>query len=200
VDHSPSFLRFSVYLSKRAFVLAMKTLKIGDDLRGAVVSVLLLAGTTVSLVAWWEQYARWWVPVGIFLLLFIYGLLRASYEEVKERRKEYTDLETSKNGELREIRTAHQQIETEKEELEKQLTTAAKRKALKDLLGDAIDVGKSLQSGPHYDAEGNIKKPTEHDIENWVQHIHDLIEAALDKAEARQFLSNTGITYENLYG
>ncbi len=59
---------------------------LGEGFKGTVASIFLLAGTSVSLAAWWEQYASWWIPAGLFLALFIYGLFRASYEiETKKK-------------------------------------------------------------------------------------------------------------------
>ncbi len=107
------FLRFSGRLGWRALVLAVGALKIGNDFWGIVVSGLLIAGTSVSLFAWYEQHVRWWVPAGIFLLLFLYGLFRASYEEVTQR-----------DGEIR-------RVEGKRAELEAKLEAAEGRNAPK---------------------------------------------------------------------
>ena len=93
-----SFFRFSARLSWRALVHGVKALRLGTDVKGVIVSALLIAGLGISLVAlwsWWQENVRWWMPVGLFLLLLYYGLLRASYgiETVKKELEEQIEIE-----------------------------------------------------------------------------------------------------------
>lgn len=75
------FYRNSARLLGRAFVLVVVGLKSWNTITGVAASVLVLAGMSISIAAWWQQYVRWWVPVGVFLFLFLVGLLVATYEE-----------------------------------------------------------------------------------------------------------------------
>jgi hypothetical protein len=96
-------------------------------------------------------------------LLFVYGLSKANYEAFCE------------------VEQKIRRIEAEKSALQEKLTTAEKRRALKDLLGEAHEDGESLYQA--YD---------EDNVAVWVTRTRDLIEAALDKSEAQLFLSNRG--------
>ncbi len=63
-----------------------------------------------------------------------------------------------------------------------QWTAAAKRKAVKDLLGNAMKEGQGLRSSHKQE------RREKHDAaRDWVGRTHDLIEAAFDKAEAQYF-------------
>jgi hypothetical protein len=129
---------------------------------------------------WVEITGVFYIGVGIFglatltlpplwtgipvIALFLYGFMRAIYERVSTTEKQ-------------------------NEELSKRLAIAHKRKAVKDLLGDAVDQGKDLRvtvrkEGDEWSLVG------QQDVEEWVHRTHDLIEAAFDKGEARRFLDS----------
>src|SRR5215212_5327110 len=154
-----NFRRFCGRLLKRAFVLLWGTLKDWNDFTGTIVIILLIAGVGAS-AGWLFQGLPWWVSAAIFLLLFFYGLLRASYE-----------LQQEKN-----------EVEKEKDELEKKAEDKNKRVAVKDLLGEAMEKGQNLRSSGKAQRRANLPA-----ARKWVERTHDLIEAAFDKAEARYF-------------
>jgi hypothetical protein len=77
------------------------------------------------------------------------------------------------------------------------LTDAQKRAALRDLLADALDEGHALRR-TLYKEGGELKLTSKQDVEEWVDHTHDLIEASLGRLEAWRFLSNEGYTPEDL--
>jgi hypothetical protein len=77
------------------------------------------------------------------------------------------------------------------EGMEERLETAKNRRAIKDLLGDAIDRGRNLQRTIRKEGD-EIVIVTQQDVEDWVHDTHDLIEAAFDKGEARHFLNSEG--------
>jgi hypothetical protein len=70
------------------------------------------------------------------------------------------------------------------EKLEDQLTTAEKRTALKDLLGDVHLRG------------NNLDLQNEEENRTWISQTYVLIEAAFDKGTAQHFLSNQGYRLE----
>ena len=70
---------------------------------------------------------------------------------------------------------------------------------MKELLGDALEEGQNLYNVV-YTEDGEVKKPTKAGVEDWVHRTRTLIEAALDKAEAKRFVSNHGYTEEELLG
>jgi len=110
------------------------------------------------------------VPAGALGLIFIYGLLRANYQEFRE-------------------------VEDAKRNLESKLASARKRKAVKDLLGLAVEQGEDLRVLTRKE-DGEWKIISQQDVEDWVHRTHDLIEAAFDKAEARRFLDSSDYTPE----
>jgi hypothetical protein len=75
--------------------------------------------------------------------------------------------------------------------MEERLATAKNRRAIKDLLGDAVDRGRNLQRTLRKEGD-EIVIVTQQDVEDWVHGTHDLIEAAFDKGEARHFLNSEG--------
>jgi hypothetical protein len=119
----------------------------------------------------------WWAlaPVGI---LFLFGLMQANYEA-------FTKVEQRADG-----------AEAENKRLAAQLDGKAKRKAVKDLLGVAVEQGESLR-GDMRRVGSDFRFNTMDDVEDWVHRTHDLIEAAFDKGEARRFLDRSDYTPEN---
>ena len=75
--------------------------------------------------------------------------------------------------------------------MEERLATAKNRRAIKDLLGEAVDRGRNLQRTIRKEGD-EIVIVTKQDVEDWVHGTHDLIEAAFDKGEARHFLNSEG--------
>lgn len=73
---------------------------------------LCLLGLRVSV-----EWLPWWVIVAPIGILFLYGLIKANYETFQE-------------------------IEADKAAMKKNLAGITKRKAVKDLLGNAVDEGK----------------------------------------------------------
>ena len=96
-------------LVRRSFPLLWEALKRGDTMASILTAILGVAG-----LSWVLQFIPVWVPVSAFGFLFVYGLLAANYEEVR------------KFGDA-------------KQDLESKLATAKKRKAVKDLLGVAVE-------------------------------------------------------------
>jgi hypothetical protein len=82
------------------------------------------------------------------------------------------------------------------EGLEEKLETAQKRKAVKNLLGDAVEQGEDLRPVTRQ-VGGEWGFTDQRDVEDWVHRTHDLIEAAFDKGEARRFLDSSDYTPEN---
>jgi hypothetical protein len=74
---------------------------------------------------------------------------------------------------------------------------AEKHKALKNLLGEAIDEGEWLRRS-FYKENGEWHVVGQVHIKDWVDRTCDLIEAALDKPAAQSFLDNTGFSHEDL--
>ena len=75
--------------------------------------------------------------------------------------------------------------------MEERLATAKNRRAIKDLLGEAVDRGRNLQRTIRKEGD-EIVIVSKQDVEDWVHGTHDLIEAAFDKGEARHFLNSEG--------
>jgi hypothetical protein len=75
------------------------------------------------------------------------------------------------------------------EDTEEKLAAVERHKAVKDLLGEATDKGRALQRGVYREGD-EIITVNKQDIESWVHHTHDLIEAAYDKGEARHFMNS----------
>jgi hypothetical protein len=152
--------RFYGRLARRAFPLFWEALKQGDTIASLLTAVFGLAGLT-----WVLQLIPLWVPLGTFVSLFVYGVLRANYEEFRT-------------------------VEYAKHDLESKLATAEKRKAVKDLLGIAVQQGEDLRVQVRREGS-EIKLIGQQDVEDWVHRTHDLIEAAFDKGEARRFLDSS---------
>ena len=68
--------------------------------------------------------------------------------------------------------------------MEERLATAKNRRAIKDLLGEAVDRGRNLQRTIRKEGD-EIVIVSKQDVEDWVHGTHDLIEAAFDKGEAQ---------------
>jgi hypothetical protein len=75
------------------------------------------------------------------------------------------------------------------EGVEEKLTAVTRYKAVKDLLGDAVDKGKALQRTIYKEGD-EVIVVTQQDVEGWVHYTRDLIEAAYDKGEARHFMNS----------
>ena len=119
----------------------------------------------------------WWAlaPVGI---LFLYGLMQANYEA-------FTKVEQRADD-----------AEAENKRLAAQLDGKAKRKAVKDLLGAAVEQGERLR-GEMRRVGNDYRFNTKDDVKDWVDMTHDFIEAAFDKGEARRFLDSGDYTPKN---
>jgi len=131
-------------------------LKSWGDFAAVVSNLLLAAGITLSVGAWLQR-VPWWVPVGVFSLLFLYGLLAASYDEFRA-------------------------VKRTNERLESKIATAAKRKAIKDQLGEAIKEGRRLRT--YGKGEQAALRPA---VSKWVDDTQGFIERAFEKAEALYF-------------
>lgn len=136
----------------------------------AVVGVITLCLTALGVSVGWRP---WWVVFAPILLLFLYGLLRTNYETFLE-------------------------VESVKDKLETRLAASKKRRAVKDLLGNAVDEGKNLQRTISAD-KGELKIVSQQDIEDWVHRTYDLIETAFDKGEAQHFLNSADYKPEKPY-
>jgi hypothetical protein len=94
-------------------------------------------------------------------------------------------------GLLKENQRRIQKAERDNERLQASITTDEERRALKDLLGIAHEKGDEV-----YELrENDSVEWRERRIRQWVNDIHALIEAALDKSAAKQFLSNDGYDF-----
>jgi hypothetical protein len=147
-------------LLKRSFPLFWEAVKRGDTIASVLFAVLGVAG-----LSWILQFIPLWVPAGALGLIFIYGLLRANYQEFRE-------------------------VEDAKRILEAKLATARKRKAVKDLLGVAVEQGEDLRVTLRKEGD-SFRFVSKQDVEEWVHRTRDLIEAAFDKGEARRFLDSS---------
>ncbi len=79
---------------------------------------------------------------------------------------------------------AFQKIQTEKDELKKQLATDEQRAALKEVLAEAIREGRQLRDS----------NPSKEDAGKWGGKIKALLLAAfVDSSEAEVFVSNQGL-------
>jgi hypothetical protein len=125
----------------------------------------LFAVLGVAGLSWILQFIPLWVPASALGLIFIYGLLRANYQEFRE-------------------------VEDAKRNLESKLATARKRKAVKDLLGVAVEQGEDLRVTLRKEGD-SFRFVSKQDVEEWVHRTRDLIEAAFDKGEARRFLDSS---------
>jgi hypothetical protein len=81
------------------------------------------------------------------------------------------------------------EVEDEKIALEEKLDTAARYRAFRTLLGEAIHEGELVR-------QSSLLKP----LQEWVDRTEAFLEDALDKPVALRFLDNTGFTREDLEG
>lgn len=138
---------------------------------GVISFLLSVFGLTAWLATFLATWLSTWWPISPLwallplALLFVYGLMKANYE-------------------------AFRGVEQENERLQSKLALAAKRKAAKDLLGDAMDEGNILRQSHRKNSEEKIKFTSHQDVVDWVERTHNLIEAAFDKAEARHFMNS----------
>jgi hypothetical protein len=106
-----------------------------------------------------------------FGVILLYGFLRANYEE-------------------------YLAIGVERDTFKKSVETARRRKAVNDLLGDAVEEGRKLSGGRRYrldeDERPTAQERYEGAVHAWVHHTYELIEAAFGKSEAERFLSGEG--------
>jgi hypothetical protein len=92
-------------------------------------------------------------------------------------------------------------------------TTTVKRKAVNDLLGNALEEGESLKQGRRYAIEGDESQELEEieigndgqarhreEVRAWVDRTYDLIDDAFGRAQAQRFISNEGYTDEEVLG
>jgi hypothetical protein len=170
-------------LAKSSFPVFWEAIKRGDTMASILTAVLAVAG-----LSWILQFIPLWVPVGVLGLLFLYGVLRANYEEFR-------------------------MVEDVKQELEAKLAVAEKRKAVNDLLGNALEEGESLKQGRRYAIEGDESQELEEieigndgqarhreEVRVWVDRTYDLIDDAFGRAQAQRFISNEGYTDEEVLG
>ncbi len=143
-------------------------------------NILLAFGIVLGLGAIW-QWVPWWVPVSVFLLLFLYGLLVESYEAFQNIKKE------------------KEELAEKKKELEEELEERQKRMALRDLLGAAYEQGRGVTWAKTSRNEGR-KQWLDHADKRWVDNTYNLIEAAFGKHLAEQFKNNMGIDFEKVMG
>jgi hypothetical protein len=169
-------------LVKSSFPVFWEAIKRGDTVASILTAVLTVAG-----LSWILQFIPLWMPVSVLGLLFLYGLLRANYEEFRK-------------------------VEDAKQELKAKLATAEKRKAVNDLLGSALEEGLSLKQGRMYALEGenprleDVERSDEYqarydkEVSTWVDRTYVLIHDAFGKAEGQRFISNEGFSDEELFG
>jgi hypothetical protein len=157
-----------------------------------IIGVVSLCLSVFGVTAWWPFSPLWaFLPLVLFVL---YGLMKANYEKFQEEEQK------------------RKQVEAEIARLEKKLASERKRKAVMDLLGDAQEEGESLKQGKTYDLKD--ENPDKEDDElldeyhakrereerAWVNRTYNLIHAAFSKAEAQRFISNEGLTEEEMFG
>ena len=144
-------------LAKRSFPLFWDTLKQGDAIAGVLTSLFGIAGLT-----WVLQLIPWWVPVGAFSFLFLYGLLKANFETFQQ------------------VEAARKEAQDEKERLQKRLTTHEKRAEIKRAMAQAALEGELLHNG----------KPTKEQAQSWANRVAVMIWDALDAGEVRLFYND----------
>jgi hypothetical protein len=158
---------------------------------GIILLILWLLGPPVEALAVSvsQLLPGWVVPVFLLasvLFLFVRGLLKENYENFQEEEQK------------------REQVEAEKVGLEKKLATAAKRKALRNLLGNALREGRSLSQGRKYTQEElddtTAEEKYQEEIRKWVDDTYDLIEAAFGTFEAQHFIGNEDYKDEQLIG
>jgi hypothetical protein len=110
----------------------------------------------------------WWgVLIGLVLLV-LYAFAIAVFDKIRE-------------------------TEDGKATLEGKLSTAKKRRAVKDLLGVAVEQGEDLRVTLRREGD-SFRLVSKQDVEEWVHRTYELIEAAFDKGEARRFLDSSDYT------
>ena len=151
-----------------------------------MVGFAILVGGTSS-TALLRFIPSWGVLVGIAVFV-LYALLLAIYSKIKE-------------------------TEDEKAALEGKLATAKKRRAVNNLLGNALEEGERLKQGRRYAIEGDENQdPKDTEIANegqashdeevrvWVDRTYELVDDALGRGQAQRFISNEGYTDQELFG
>ncbi len=112
---------------------------------GLASNILLIAGISFSVAAILQR-APWWAPVGIFLLLLFYGLLRASYE-----------------------------IEVEKKALEQQIETDEQRAAIAAELQRLYREGQSLKAGIIVSDDESPASEWQEEFLNWRENVYQYL-------------------------
>jgi len=146
---------------------------------------ILVGGTSITALL--RFIPSWGILVGIFVFV-LYALALAIYGKIKES-------------------------EDEKAGLERKVETAKKRRAVNNLLGNALEEGLSLKQGRMYAIAGDenqnledVEIGNEHqarydeEVRVWVDRTYVLIHDAFGKAEAQRFISNEGYSDEELFG
>jgi hypothetical protein len=181
--------RFYWRLVKRTPPLLWRALTGLDKVTGA----LALAFGAVGLSAW-QQLLPWWSPFVAFGIIMLYGFLRENYEEYRVVEREWDDAKRQGN------------------KFEQRLEEKAKRKAVNDFLGNALEEGLSLKQGRMYPFESENQNLEEieigdeyqarydEEVRTWVDRTYNLINDAFGKAEAQRFISNEGYSDEELFG
>ncbi len=157
-----------------------------------IIGVVSLCLSVFGVTAWWSFSPFWaFLPLVLFLL---YGLMKANYEKFQEEEQK------------------REQVQAEKAGLEKKLASARKRKAVKDLLGDAQEEGESPKQGRKVyvksenqsledaDISDEYQAKYDEEVRTWVHRIYNLLNDAFSKAEAQRFISNEGYTDQELFG
>jgi hypothetical protein len=173
--------------------LAVEAVKRVDTFVGLLtICVWVFIGGTAA-GAWWEQ-VPWQVPVTAIIVFLVYGFLRAVYQEYWQVEQERDDAKREGN------------------KLEQRLEDKAKRKAVNELLGNALEEGLSLKQGRKYTLASGNENPEgiemgneyqaryDEEVRTWVDRTYNLINDAFGKAEAERFISNEGYTDEELFG
>jgi hypothetical protein len=136
-----------------------------------IIGVGSLCLSVFGVTAAWPFSPLW--GLAPILLFFVYGLLKANYQAFRE-------------------------VKDEKRALERKLEERERRKAVKDLLGNAQEEGESLKQGRKDTFNAEIRYDEE--VRMWVNRTYNLINDAFGKAEAQRFISNEGYTEIELLG
>ena len=155
--------------------------------RGDLIASALGFFCTATGLSWALEYVPLWVPLVGLGSLFFYGVARGVYD----------DFEKAKEDRAR---------------LEKTLEERKKRKAINDLVGNALEEGLSLKQGGKYafksenqnlediEISGEHQARYDEEVRTWVDRTYNLTNEAFGKAEAQRFISNEGYTDEELFG
>jgi hypothetical protein len=155
-------------LVKRSLPLFWDTLKRGDAIASVLASVFGIAGLT-----WVLQLIPLWVPVGAFALLFLYGLLRANYEEFERVEHKY-------DKERRATRA-----------LERKWANEERRRTFKNALAAASDEGERLLQ---------IDNLTDEQGHDWAIRVGIMIALGLDQGEWRLYFSGHALAPTAIQG